>query len=112
MVRLRILGGGFGLDASVRVEAPDPPGRTALRLSALEFLDRLAKILPPPQIHRHRYPSTPSTIPAKTAYSLGFFPTLRRLLSVSPPGFAAFLNTIGAQRPGSTFLQPLRAIHV
>jgi len=87
-------GGGFGLDASVRIEAtdrtglerlirycarapfaldrlhlvggrsdqilyllpkPDPAGRTALRISALEFLDRLATILPPPRIHRHRY---------------------------------------------------------
>jgi len=35
--------------------APDLAGRTALRLSALEFLDRLATILPPPRIHRHRY---------------------------------------------------------
>ena len=34
---------------------PDPAGRTALRLSALEFLHRLATILPPPRIHRHRY---------------------------------------------------------
>ena len=87
-------GGGFSLDASVRIEAtdraglerlirycarppfaldrlhlidgrsdqilyllpePDLAGRTALRLSALEFLDRVAKILPPPRIHRHRY---------------------------------------------------------
>jgi hypothetical protein len=87
-------GGGFSLNASVRIEAtdreglerlirycarppfaldrlhlvgdrsdqilyilpkPDPAGRTALRLSALELLDRLAKILPPPRIHRHRY---------------------------------------------------------
>ncbi|MFG1691364.1 transposase, partial [Gemmatimonadota bacterium] len=87
-------GGGFSLDARVRIEAtdraglerlirycargpfaldrlhlvdnrsdqilyilpgPDFAGRTALRLSALEFLDRLAKILPPPRIHRHRY---------------------------------------------------------
>jgi len=87
-------GGGFSLDAGVRIEAtdreglerllrycarppfaldrlhlvggrsdqilyllpkPDPAGRTALRLSALEFLDRLATILPPPRIHRHRY---------------------------------------------------------
>ena len=87
-------GGGFSLDASVRIEAtdreglerlirycargpfaldrlhlvddrsdqilyllpgPDPSGRTALLLSAHEFLDRLAKILPPPRIHRHRY---------------------------------------------------------
>jgi len=87
-------GGGFSLNATVRIEAtdraglerlirycarppfalerlhlvgacpdqvlyvlpkPDPAGRTALRLSALEFLDRLATILPPPRIHRHRY---------------------------------------------------------
>jgi len=87
-------GGGFSLDASVRIEATDrtglerlirycarppfalerlqlvdgrsdqilyvlpnsdPTGRTALRLSALEFLDRLANLLPPPRIHRHRY---------------------------------------------------------
>jgi len=87
-------GGGFSLDASVRIEAhdrsglerlirycarppfalgrlhlvggqsdqllyvlpsPDPSGRTGLRLSALEFLDRLATLLPPPRIHRHRY---------------------------------------------------------
>lgn len=34
---------------------PDPAGRTALRLSALEFLDRFATIFPPPRIHRHRY---------------------------------------------------------
>ena len=38
-----------------RLPGPDPSGRTALRLSALELLDRLAKILPPPRIHRHRY---------------------------------------------------------
>ena len=34
---------------------PDPSGRTALRLSGLDLLDRLAKILPPPRIHRHHY---------------------------------------------------------
>ncbi len=33
----------------------DLAGRTALGLSALELLDRLAKILPPPRLHRHRY---------------------------------------------------------
>lgn len=48
-------GGGFSLDGSVRIEATDRAGRTALRLSALEFLDRLATILPPPRVHRHRY---------------------------------------------------------
>ncbi len=52
---------------------PDLAGRTALRLSALEFLDRLARILPPPRIHRHRYhgvfaPNAPlrPLVPAQT----------------------------------------------
>ena len=55
-------GGGFSLNGSVRSDQilyilpkPDPAGRTALCLSALEFLDRLATILPPPRLHRHRY---------------------------------------------------------
>ena len=54
-------GGGFSLVGNCSdqilylLPAPDLAGRTALRLSALEFLDRLAKILPPPRIHRHRY---------------------------------------------------------
>lgn len=85
-------GGGFSLDASVRIEGPDraglerllrycarppfalerleqasddeliyrfdkpqPDGRTQLRLTPLELLDRLAALIPPPRIHRHRY---------------------------------------------------------
>jgi hypothetical protein len=44
---------GVGEDADQ--DPADPAGRTALRLSALEFLDRLTTILPPPRIHRHRY---------------------------------------------------------
>ena len=85
-------GGGFSLDASVRIEAPDraglerllrycarPPfaldrlqqlhadqlvyrlskprldGCTALRLTPLELIDRLAALIPPPRRHRHRY---------------------------------------------------------
>jgi len=40
---------------------PDLAGRTALRPSSLEFLDRLAKIFPPPRIPRHlsNKPSNP-----------------------------------------------------
>ena len=30
-------------------------GRTALRLAPLELLDRLARLIPPPRLHRHRY---------------------------------------------------------
>lgn len=92
-------GGGFSLDASVRIAGHDrvglerlirycarPPfalerlewrgseddpsgegvvlyhlarpahdGRTVVRLSPLELLDRLATLLPPPRVHRHRY---------------------------------------------------------
>ena len=35
--------------------APGPNGRTEIRLTPLELLDRLARLIPPPRIHRHRY---------------------------------------------------------
>jgi hypothetical protein len=84
-------GGGFSLDASVRIEGadrvglerllrycarppfalerleqitddqlvyrfpkPQPDGRTELRLTPLELLERLAALIPPPRLHRHR----------------------------------------------------------
>jgi len=85
-------GGGFSLDASVRIEGqdraglerllrycarppfalerleqlahdqlvyrfpkPQPDGTTQLRLTPLELIERLAALIPPPRIHRHRY---------------------------------------------------------
>jgi len=85
-------GGGFSLDASVRIEGhdraglerllrycarppfalerlesideqrllyrlpkPRPDGPTALTLTPLEFIQRLAALIPPPRSHRHRY---------------------------------------------------------
>jgi hypothetical protein len=85
-------GGGFSLDASVRIEGPDrsglerllrycarppfalerleqlthdqlvyrfpkpqPDGRTQLHLTPLELIERLAALIPPPRLHRHRY---------------------------------------------------------
>ena len=85
-------GGGFSLDASVRIEGadraglerllrycarppfalerleqasdeelvyrfdkPQPDGHTQLRLTPLELIDRLAALIPPPRLHRHRY---------------------------------------------------------
>jgi hypothetical protein len=85
-------GGGFSVDASVRIEAadragrerllrycarppvalerlreldpehllydsakPGPGGRSPLLLTPLELLDRIAALVPPPRIHRHRY---------------------------------------------------------
>ena len=84
-------GGGFSLDASVRIEGadrtglerllrycarppfalerleqlgddqlvyrfakPQPDGRTELSLTPLELIERLAALIPPPRIHRHR----------------------------------------------------------
>jgi len=34
---------------------PDTHGHEVLRLPPLELLDRLAQLVPPPRIHRHRY---------------------------------------------------------
>lgn len=34
---------------------PTPDGRTLLALAPLDFLDALARIIPPPRVHRHRY---------------------------------------------------------
>ena len=85
-------GGGFSLDAAVRIEGSDraglerllrycarppfalerleqvgddqlvyrfakplPDGRTELRLTPLELIERLAALIPPPRLHRHRY---------------------------------------------------------
>ncbi len=38
-----------------RLPNPQPDGRTALSLTPLELLDRLAVLIPPPRRHRHRY---------------------------------------------------------
>jgi hypothetical protein len=38
-----------------RLPAPDPNGRTELWLTPMELLERLARLVPPPRIHRHRY---------------------------------------------------------
>ncbi len=38
-----------------RLPAPDAGGRTEIGLTPLELLERLARLVPPPRIHRHRY---------------------------------------------------------
>ena len=38
-----------------RLPEPDRHGRHELRLTPRELLDRLARLVPPPRIHRHRY---------------------------------------------------------
>jgi hypothetical protein len=38
-----------------RLPAPTPDGRSVLLLSPIELLQRLARLVPPPRIHRHRY---------------------------------------------------------
>ena len=38
-----------------RFPKPQPDGRTELRLTPLELLERLAALIPPPRLHRHRY---------------------------------------------------------
>ena len=38
-----------------RLPKPTPDGRTELQLTPLELLERLALLIPPPRVHRHRY---------------------------------------------------------
>ena len=38
-----------------RLPKPATDGRTELILTPLEFLDRIAALIPPPRRHRHRY---------------------------------------------------------
>ncbi|MEE2845121.1 MAG: transposase [Gemmatimonadota bacterium] len=38
-----------------RLPKPAPDGRTELVLSPLQLLERLARLIPPPRVHRHRY---------------------------------------------------------
>jgi hypothetical protein len=38
-----------------RLPRPAPDGRTVLRLSPLEFLERLSHLIPPLRLHKHRY---------------------------------------------------------
>lgn len=44
-------------DARLIYELPRPAhdGRAVVRVSPLELLDRLARLIPPPRVHRHRY---------------------------------------------------------
>ena len=52
---------GLGHDQLVyRSPKPQPDGRTELRLTALELLDRLAALIPPPRLHRLRYHGVPN----------------------------------------------------
>jgi hypothetical protein len=54
-----------------RFVKPQPDGRTELRLTPLELLDRLAALVPPPRLHRLRYhgvlapnaPQRPQSLP-------------------------------------------------
>ncbi len=34
---------------------PDAQGHDTLFMSGLDFIDRLAKLIPPPRVHRHHY---------------------------------------------------------
>ncbi len=55
--RLEAAGGGAsgGERVVYRLPHPAPDGSTALSLTPLEFLERLALLIHPPRIHRHRY---------------------------------------------------------
>ena len=55
----RLEANGYGAPGGERIvyrlPHPAPDGTTALSLTPLEFLERLALLIAPPRIHRHRY---------------------------------------------------------
>ena len=55
----RLEANGYGARGGERIvyrlPHPAPDGTTALSLTPLEFLERLALLIHPPRIHRHRY---------------------------------------------------------
>ncbi len=55
----RLEAAGYGASGGERIiyrlPRPAPDGTTALSLTPLEFLERLALLIAPPRIHRHRY---------------------------------------------------------
>ena len=55
----RLEANGYGAPGGARIvyrrPHPAPDGTTALSLTPLEFLERLALLIHPPRIHRHRY---------------------------------------------------------
>jgi hypothetical protein len=58
--RLHAMGGNEALRSPearllYRLPGPTPDGRTVLLLSPLELLQRLACLVPPPRVHRHRH---------------------------------------------------------
>ena len=60
-----------------RLPEADMHGRQELRLTPLELLDRLARLVPPPRIHRHRYHGVlaPNARLRSTVVSIGPRPT-------------------------------------
>lgn len=139
-------GGGFSLDASVRIAAHDrvglerlirycarPPfalerlewregeddpagegvvlyhlarpahdGRTVVRLTPLELLDRLATLLPPPRVHRHRYHGVLAPNAALRPLVTPTLPTARNSVRSGPRGsvrWARLLARIYDARP-------------
>jgi hypothetical protein len=38
-----------------QLSKPQPDGTTELSLTPLELIDRIAALVPPPRVHRHRY---------------------------------------------------------
>lgn len=58
--RLHALGGSASLASPearllYRFPRPTPDGRTQILLSPLQLLERIARFVPPPRMHRHRY---------------------------------------------------------
>ena len=98
---------GSGEDGQVHFAKPLPDGRTELRLTPLELIERLAALIPPPRLHRHRYHGVLApNAPTGAAHRLG---TPAQPAAAGGPSHAAPRALAGALSLGAALgahLQP------
>jgi hypothetical protein len=85
-----------------RFPRPQPDGRAELRLTPLQLIERLAALIPPPRIHRHRYhgvlaPNAPQRAQlTRTGSAATTAHAQRRPTVARPRAFAGSLSVGGA----------------
>ena len=121
----RLEANGYGAPGGERIvyrlPHPAPDGTTALSLTPLEFLERLALLIHPPRIHRHRYHGVlaPNPVPVRSILSYLDLPTQPPPLSPArapPQGLFEFDQTGGfdpadPSRPARRPRHPRESVH-
>ena len=100
----RLEASGYGAPGGERIvyrlPHPAPDGATALSLTPLEFLERLALLIHPPRIHRHRYHGVLAPN-AKLRYQVIGLGREQRTAEESPAG-QLDTQSVGSSSDGAT----------